>query len=340
MFPLKDRKVGGYAFGQKTWYSRRHLGTDYSAEKGTTLYAPFDGEIIRQFYGVEGGNTIWFKPSGQNVVIRFMHLSNFFGLAGPVKWGEAIGHTGNTGALTRGAHLHLDISKGAVNIWNFNNFIDPDKFDWDATTTPIPSSNEKGLFGIDVSHYQKINWADVKADFAILKCTESTTFKDPTYETNKAGARKKGILVGNYHFARGTDAVREAQWFVKNVGDIQQGEFLVLDWEISHPATVSWCLTFLKKVEELVGFKPLIYLNQATVNSRDWSLVINNDNGLWIARYYTNSGKIEGVPASRKWPFWVIHQYTSRGNVAGITGYVDLDHCKCDLPTLRQYGKQ
>jgi lysozyme len=44
--------------------------------------------------------------------------------------------------------------------------------------------------GIDVSHWQgTIDWKKVDASFAILKCTESTTYVDPTFTANKAAAR-------------------------------------------------------------------------------------------------------------------------------------------------------
>lgn len=130
MFPLKERKVGGYSFGQRTWYTAHHLGTDYRAVKNTPLYAPFDGTIVSQMYGVQGGNTILFHPDKQDVVIRFMHLSRFVTRGGKVKKGDIIGYTGNTGAATTGAHLHVDISKHALNIYNFQNFLDPEKFEW------------------------------------------------------------------------------------------------------------------------------------------------------------------------------------------------------------------
>lgn len=130
MFPLKTRKVYGYVFGQKTWYTGKHLGVDYSASKGTELYAPSDGTILSQTKGVQGGNTILFKPKGKNVVMRFMHLNDFATHGGAVKSGQVIAHTGNTGALTTGAHLHIDISKNALNINNFANFLDPEKYAW------------------------------------------------------------------------------------------------------------------------------------------------------------------------------------------------------------------
>jgi GH25 family lysozyme M1 (1,4-beta-N-acetylmuramidase) len=335
MFPLKQRKIGGYKFSERTWYSSRHLGSDYSAAKGTPLYAPFDGEIIKRFWGVEGGNTIWFKPSGQNVIIRLLHLSAF-NARGKVKSGQIIGYTGNSGSLTKVAHLHLDISKGSVNIWDFNNFVDPETFDW--KENPQPSQEE--LYGIDISHYQKINWDKVKTDFVIAKCTESTNYKDPTYQTNRDKCREKGILFGSYHFARGGDANKEAEWFMHNVGVIEKGELLVLDWEISHPATVKWCLQWLREVESLAGFKPLIYLNSSTAKSLDWTSVIKNNTGLWIANYSVNDGTRHDNPSIGKWPFFAIHQYTSKGKVAGIVGNVDLDYCKMNLETFKKYGKQ
>lgn len=342
MFPLRKRTPIRYNFGERTWYSRHHLGQDYAADY-ETLYAPFDGEIIRSFRGVEGGNTIWFKPNKQNVVIRFLHLSAFKIKSGLVNSGEAIATTGNTGMST-GAHLHLDISKGAVNIWDFSNFLDPEQYDWkdnSATDAPFSSSAENGqLQGLDISHWNKTNWSKVKTDFAIFKCTESTTYKDPTHETNKAEARKKGILVGSYHFARGTNAIKEARYFVEKVGDIQQGELLALDWEISHPAAVNWCLQWLKEVERLVGFKPLIYLNSSTAKSLDWSPVINGNFGLWIANYNINNGTRHENPPIGKWPFFAIHQYTSKGKVDGIVGNVDQNYCKMTIDTLRKYGKK
>src|SRR3954468_69457 len=71
--------------------------------------------------------------------------------------------------------------------------------------------------GIDVSHWQgQIGWLQVGAagyDFAFAKATEGTTYTDPTYGTNRAGAGAAGIKFGAYHFARpaaGSDAAAVA----------------------------------------------------------------------------------------------------------------------------------
>ena len=129
MFPLKKRKIGGYKFLEKTFYSAHHLGVDYSAHYNK-LYTPFDGKIVRTLNGKQGGLTIWLEY--KNYIIRFLHLSEIRCKTGEkVKKGQTIGITGNTGKLTTAPHLHLDISKNSVQLKNINNFIDPEKFNWD-----------------------------------------------------------------------------------------------------------------------------------------------------------------------------------------------------------------
>lgn len=193
---------------------------------------------------------------------------------------------------------------------------------------------------MDVSHHQGIiKWENVDAEYTILKVTEATVFFDPKFLANKSGARANGILVGYYHFARGGDARKEAEFFVKKIGDIKTGEFLVLDWEIEHPATVAWCKAFLDRCTELVGFRPLIYINSSTSRRYDWTPV-SKDYGLWVAQYGTNNGQIQGKPAiGETWPFWVMWQYTSAGKMAGITGRCDLNILNGDLAMLKKYGK-
>ncbi len=131
-YPLKNWKKikRGYKFGEKTFYSSFHLGTDYLVPVGTPVYAPHSCEIARAGNFPEGGKTIHavFSVRGYGrVVARFLHLSRY---AAKGKYGEGaiIGHTGNTGRLTKGPHLHIDISRVKVILNNFQNFIDPEKF--------------------------------------------------------------------------------------------------------------------------------------------------------------------------------------------------------------------
>lgn len=132
MFVLKKKIVGGYSFGQRTFYGTRHLGTDYRANY-ETIYAPFNG-TIKRVWGPQGGNQIHYWPANKekhgDVLMRFMHLSKYLVPNGEVKKGQPIAITGNTGALTKAPHLHCDISKKTLQLWNFSNFLDPEKYDW------------------------------------------------------------------------------------------------------------------------------------------------------------------------------------------------------------------
>ena len=123
MYPIKEWKTArrGYVHGQKTSYSAHHLGVDLIVPEMTKIFAPSDGDVT-WFVGKEMGNTLFFRPDNKDVLMRFGHLRSFM-LKGKVKKGDFIGLSGNTGTLTTGAHIHLDISKHALLLNNFSNFI-------------------------------------------------------------------------------------------------------------------------------------------------------------------------------------------------------------------------
>jgi len=177
---------------------------------------------------------------------------------------------------------------------------------------------------VDISHHNgKIDFSKVDAELVIMKATQGTMFVDSMLQVNREGFAH--VKQGFYHFANGGSPFNEAAHFVKTIGEIRD-EILVLDWEIQHNDTVNWCLQFLQEVERLTSKKPLIYLNQATVKKYDWSSV-SKRYGLWIARYGLNTGTVPTIykPETKDWPTYAIWQYTSRGRVNGIKGYVDLN---------------
>jgi hypothetical protein len=94
---------------------------------------------LEAFTGVEGGKTIWFQPLHDNVIMRFLHLDSFEVKRGDrVVEGQQIAVTGNTGKLSRGPHLHLDVSRGAFKLAWPGNFIDPLTYDWEWKPEPAP----------------------------------------------------------------------------------------------------------------------------------------------------------------------------------------------------------
>lgn len=116
-FPLNKEIQKWYKFGDWTFYNKKHRGTDYKALIGHKLYAPTDG-YITTFSDHGGGNWINFKDD-RGYIWQFAHLDRYVKF-GQVKEGEHIAYTGNTGAWTTGAHLHIQI-KNRLKI-----FIDPE----------------------------------------------------------------------------------------------------------------------------------------------------------------------------------------------------------------------
>lgn len=195
--------------------------------------------------------------------------------------------------------------------------------------------------GIDISHHQgKMDWSKIKTDFVIIKATQGVSFLDPRFKENQAGVRKAGILLGYYHFANGQDAKKEADHFLKTVGELREGELLVLDYEIDLNNAAAWCKTFLDRCFEKTGIKPILYTNEARVLSINWDVVIKGDYGLWVAKYGSNNGQPGKEPATGKWSFYVLWQYTSNGKVTGYPNRVDKNQGTISLETLKKYGKQ
>lgn len=196
------------------------------------------------------------------------------------------------------------------------------------------------LLGIDIASYQgNPDFDAVKGagkQFVITKITEGTGYINPTAARNRSEGHRVGMGVGLYHFARATDPIAEADYFVNSCGILLGGEVLMLDWEVGAADPVAWCKQWLDHVFSRTGVKPLIYLNQNLNNSYDWSPVVNADYGLVIAQYDNN---VNNLPQT-DWKVVAMKQYTSSGQVPGIVGNVDLDVFYGDLGQFQAYGKQ
>lgn len=194
--------------------------------------------------------------------------------------------------------------------------------------------------GIDISKYQGIlNFADVKNnfEFIIIKSTEGNGYVDPQFHANQVGLRATGICLGYYHFARpdlGNPAVTEADWFLKTIGTLQDGEMLCLDYESSWSGdVVTWCKIFLDEVFAKTKCRPLIYLNQNLAKIHTWKPIIDGNYGLWLADYdYNPDG---GVPQTQ-WPTVAIKQYSNKLPYGSLA--VDGDVFYGDVNTFKQYG--
>ena len=200
---------------------------------------------------------------------------------------------------------------------------------------------------IDVSSWQTgINVTTSGAQIVVAKATEGVNYVNPDCDRVVQDALAAGQGVGVYHFAHTENsAVAEANYFIDNTrGYIGKGIVPILDWEPYAPWNTGWALTWLKTVQAAWGTKPIIYMNQSTENSYDWSAVVAGNYGLWIAAYTLGYTPIYGFnppsaqPTLYHWPFAAAWQYTSTGYVGDWGGALDLSVVYGDLNTWYAYA--
>lgn len=199
--------------------------------------------------------------------------------------------------------------------------------------------------GMDVSSYQgSINWTSARGagiEFAWMKATEGTTYKDPTFSTNYLGAYNAGVIRGAYHYGRPdvSGGAAQANFFADNGGAWSRDNLTlpgVLDIEGTcygkTPAAMqSWILDFYNTYKARTGRDVVIYTSPSWWNSctGGWS-GMSARSPLWVA-HWTSAGS-PSIPTG--FPFWTVWQYTSTGSVSGISGNVDRDRFSGDRSRL------
>jgi len=86
-----------------------HYGVDILAAKGTAIKSVAPGVVINSDWSLDSGNTISIQHDN-NTISVYKHNSSLLKNTGDfVKAGEAIAIIGNTGTLSDGPHLHLEL---------------------------------------------------------------------------------------------------------------------------------------------------------------------------------------------------------------------------------------
>jgi hypothetical protein len=164
--------------------------------------------------------------------------------------------------------------------------------------TDPPASTELPI-GYDVASHQGYpNWAAVAgsgAAFAWTKATEATDYLNPTFAYNWPAIQAAGMSRGAYHFARPdcSGPENEAAWFYRIVGPVlEPGDLLALDLEdyngslSSRPSEVAgWALRFLRYLEQLAGYKPLLYVSPSVISEYGLTDPAFGEYGLWLAAW-------------------------------------------------------
>ncbi|HSL28011.1 MAG TPA: GH25 family lysozyme [Anaerolineales bacterium] len=206
--------------------------------------------------------------------------------------------------------------------------------------------------GIDVSYWNAgIDWPKVRATgqrYVFIKATESTSYKDPTFDDNWLGAKSAGLLRGAYHFFRcNADPKKQADNFIEYVNSLDDtGELPpVLDIETHDgqkrdkivPAAKAW----LDRVEAEFDKKPIIYSGKFFL--QDYFSEVGGgppawakDHPLWLAQYPDQyiPGMQPFLP--RGWFKWAFWQYSDKGRINGINASVDLNVFNGTLEELYQ----
>ena len=197
--------------------------------------------------------------------------------------------------------------------------------------------------GIDVSHWQgHIDWTKVKAagiQFAIIKSggSDAGFYADSRWEENYREAKANGIEVGAYYFVgpgctSASDGKADAQRFLAQLKGKQFEYPVFMDVEATpvsaRAGATEAAIAFCRELEA-AGYYVGIYSSTYS-GFRDRL----DDSKLtpfthWVAQYASRCtyGGAYGI--------W---QYSSSGQVNGISGKVDMDISYQDYPTIIKAG--
>lgn len=166
---------------------------------------------------------------------------------------------------------------------------------------------------------------DYRLDFAILKATEGTGFRDPLFPAAWAAVRELGLARGCYHFAHpAQDAREQADAFTSYVrsNGLLDGDMLALDLEETdglQPYQVdAWAAEFCRAVAAETGHVVTVYTFLSFAEAGCCASLGRQP--LWMADPDSTPG-CPRVPAP--WKTWAVHQYSSQGIDLDVASYPD-----------------
>lgn len=157
--------------------------------------------------------------------------------------------------------------------------------------------------------------------------------KDPMFETYYADAKKAGLNVGAYWYSYAKSALEAKAEAIAFLEVIKGKSFeLPLYYDIEEAPQValgkticsSMIDTFCSEIENAGCFAGLYSFD--SFFSSNVSPYVQSKYSCWVAR-------VENVkPTYCK--TYVMHQYTWKGKVDGVSGDVDISYCYSDFPTI------
>lgn len=128
------RMASGYGMRMHPIYKRRkmHTGMDFSAERGTEIYATGNGTVIHVEKSRRGYGNHVVIDHGYGYQTLYAHMSNFNVRRGEkVRRGQVIGYIGNTGTSVA-PHLHYEVHKNGEKVNPINyyfNDLTPEEYE-------------------------------------------------------------------------------------------------------------------------------------------------------------------------------------------------------------------
>ncbi|HZG83819.1 GH25 family lysozyme [Paenibacillus sp.] len=205
----------------------------------------------------------------------------------------------------------------------------------------MQTRTDKHIKGIDVSRHQgAIDWMKMRAagvQFVYIKATEGVTYTDPKLKEHYAGARRAGLKIGFYHYARiYNDPRKEVENLLAATKELQHDLPFALDIErneddfekhrdkYNRTFITDFCRRWLQHLEKLTGENPIVYTYTAfTKTYLDKTL---SAWPVWIAHYDVKTPGENGV-----WDRWAIHQYTSSNDGLPYNGRLDVNVMEPDF---------
>lgn len=184
------------------------------------------------------------------------------------------------------------------------------------------------MAGIDVSVFQgDVDFDAVAGDgvrAVYIRASYGYDGVDSYFRANYEKARDAGLHFGFYHYLTATtaeEAVEQARFFASLIGGLSYDCRPALDFELdgfTPDQASAVVLAFLEEVASRTGVEPMLYCDSDDANS------LMNDSvaryPLWVAEW-----EVESPDVYAHWDGWTGWQYTDRGTVSGIGGYVDRD---------------
>lgn len=211
-----------------------------------------------------------------------------------------------------------------------NNSTTPEGYDFKEAVSNY--KNDKTLLGIDVSSFQgEIDWGKVKeagVEFAIIRLGFGYTVNmelvlDKYFQENLKGAKENDIKIGVYFYSYANEieeVKKQAQFIVDNLNGEDLDLGVTFDWE-------NWSnfkdyhvnlydldnmYNSFKSVLEGNGYRTVLYGSKFYLKNI-WN---TDDKDIWLA-HYTNKTNYDKD--------YVMWQFSDKGVVEGINGFVDLD---------------